>query len=203
MTTAIDKLPQIKLDYTQRGPGLQPGMKLIERAFEEHRPGHLLLSIKVPGAVIPVVMRRSDLYLLGFECGGTWYRFDDADWHELAPAAKTLGFKESYRELGELEGIIDANSIAALGKLAQPGQRTAWKPLLRTLVVVVAECARLIPVRTEVLGLLNGVVHKIELEPLAHYIQNWSAASRGTDMSREEKPGLRVGARDPTILKKP
>src|SRR5262245_47626666 len=100
MTTPIDKLPHIPLDYTQRGPGLDPGMKLLERPFEEDRPGYLLVTAKVPGAVIPVVMRRSDLYLLGFESGKTWYRFDDADWHDLAPAAKTLGFDGTYRALG-------------------------------------------------------------------------------------------------------
>ena len=202
MPVSITTLPGIPLDYTQRGPGLYPGMTRLFAALEGERKGHLRLFVKVPGAVVQVIMRRSDLYLVGFESGGTWWRFDDADWTELSPAAKPLGHDGSYRALGDLTGILDAGSIAAIAKLAQPGQRSSWKPALRTLLVVVAECARLVPVQMHVLGLLNGIDHAIALAPLAHYIQGWSAASRGADMSRQVNERLRVGFRDPTIIRK-
>jgi hypothetical protein len=40
------------------------------------------------------------------------------------------------------------------------------------------------------------------LAPLADYSQNWDKASKGKDMSREVTPNLRVGFRDPTIIKR-
>ena len=112
MPISIPTLPNITLDYTRRGPGLHPGMKQLFAALEGDRKGYLRLFVSVPGAVVPVIMRRSDLYLIGFESGGTWWRFDDADWSELSPAAKPLGHDGSYRALGDLTGIIDAGSIA-------------------------------------------------------------------------------------------
>jgi hypothetical protein len=70
------------------------------------------------------------------------------------------------------------------------------------LLVIVAECARLIPVRMQIIGLLNGIVPTVPLALLARYIQNWDKASKGRDMSREVAPNLRVGFRDPTIIKR-
>ncbi len=73
---------------------------------------------------------------------------------------------------------------------------------LRTLIVVVCEGARLVPVEMQVLGLLNGVLSSVSLDSLAHYIQNWDRASKGADMSVETAPNFRVGFNDPTIIRR-
>jgi hypothetical protein len=67
---------------------------------------------------------------------------------------------------------------------------------------MVSECARLIPVRMYVLGLLNGISPTVPLSQLAHYIQNCGKASKGVDMSEQVANNLRVGFRDPTIIKR-
>ena len=68
--------------------------------------------------------------------------------------------------------------------------------------MVVSECARLVPVHMEIVGLLNGILPAVSLARLAHYIQNWANASRGMDMSQQVGPNLWTGFRDPTIVKR-
>src|SRR5262249_18511176 len=127
--------------------------------------------------------------------------FDDAGW-PFGDAVTSLGYDGQYSSLGGLTGNLTPGAIDGMARLANIAQRPQWKEALRTLLVVVSECARLIPVRMQILGLLNGVVPTVPLAPLAHYIQNWDKASKGKDMSREEGPNLRVGFRDPTIVKR-
>ena len=182
-------------------------MDQLEGMLDTAREGYLVANVTVSGALIPVVMARADLYVMGFRSAGTWFRFDDADW-PFTPAAMKLGHDGSYASLGGLVGSLTMGAIDGMSRLSNHASRPQWKEALRTLVVVVSECARLIPVRMQILGLLNGIVHTVDMAPLAHYIQNWKKASTGTDMSREVHPkpdelhSLRVGFRDPTIIRR-
>lgn len=206
MPIAIGTLPIVPIDYTRRGPGLHLGLKQLEALLDGGREGYLAVNVAVSGAVIPIVMARSDLYVVGFRCAGTWFRFNDADWL-FSDAVKELGHDGQYGSLGGLVGNITMGGVNSIARLANIASRLQWKDALRTLLIVVSECARLIPVRMQILGLLNGVVPMVPVAPLAHYIQNWSKASKGTDMSREvasnqgSLQSLRVGFRDPTIIK--
>src|SRR5262249_12345249 len=188
---------------TNRGPGLHIGLTQLQAMLdaERGREGHLGVNVTVTGAVIPIVLARSDLYVMGFRCAGSWFRFDDAAW-PFDDAATKLGYAGQYANLGVLTGGLTAGAINGIARLTNIAQRPQWKEPLRTLLVVVSECARLIPVRMQILGLLNGILTAVPLAPLAHYIQNWDKASKGTDMSREQAPNLRVGFRDPTIIKR-
>jgi ribosome inactivating protein len=203
MPQSISALPIVRLDYSNRGPGLHGGLAQLDALLSTAggREGHLALNVVVGSAVIPIVMARSDLYVLGFRCEGNWFRFDDAGW-PFSESATKLGYDGRYDALGGLIGNLTPGSINGVARLADSDQRGRWKEELRTLLVVVSECARLIPVRMQVLGLLNGVLPTVPLAPLAHYIQNWQKASQGTDMSREVRPTLRVGFGDPTIIKR-
>ncbi|MGL4553094.1 MAG: ribosome-inactivating family protein, partial [Gemmataceae bacterium] len=165
------------------------------------REGHVLARVQVTGATIPVVLARSDLYVVGFQSAGTWFRFDDADWPFAEPAT-SLGHDGQYGSLGGLTGNLTSGAITGVARLASAGQRANWREALRTLIIIVSENARLIPVRMQILGLLNEIVPAVPLAPLAHYIQNWSKASKGTDMSRPSGPNSSVGFNDPTILKR-
>jgi hypothetical protein len=168
---------------------------------DDGREGYVVVNVTVTGAVIPIVLARSDLYIKGFQCAGTWFRFDDADW-PFSEAVKKLGYDGRYASLGGLEGSLTPGAIAGIAKLADIGLRSQWKEPLRTLLVVVCEYVRLIPVNMEVLGLLNGISTAVPLASLKHYIQDWDKASKGKDMSREVAPNLRVGFQDPTIIKR-
>jgi hypothetical protein len=203
MPISIGTLPVVSLDYTNRGPGLLIGLKQLEALLDSAggRQGYLAVNVTVPGAVIPIVLARSDLYVVGFRCAGTWFRFNDAAW-PFSEAVTKLGYDGQYSALGGLVGNLTAGSINGMARLANITQRSQWNESLRTLLVVVSECARLIPVQMQVLGLLNGVLPTVPLAPLAHYIQNWDRASRGADMSREVTPTHRVGFPDPTIIKR-
>ena len=207
MPIAIATLPVISLDYTNRGPGLDLGLKQLEATLDAGRGGYIAVNVTVSGAVIPIVMARSDLYVMAFRCAGTWFRFDDADW-PFSDAVKKLGYDGQYGSLGGLVGNLTPGAIDGVARLASITARLQWQESLRTLLVIVSECARLIPVRMHILGLLNGVVPIVPLAPRAHYIQNWKKASGGADMSREvpSPPGnpntFRVGFRDPTIIKR-
>lgn len=203
MPVAIGAMPVVNLDYTNKGPGLHSGLGKLEALLDapRGREGHLLVQVTVPGAVIPIILARADLYVMGFRCGGSWYRFDDAGW-PFTDAATSLGHDGQYATLGGLTGNLTAGAIAGIARLGNIASRSQWKEALRTLLVVVSECARLIPVRMQILGLLNGVVPDVPLAPLARYIQNWDKASKGKDMSQEVAPNLRVGFNDPTIIKR-
>jgi len=207
MQIAIGTLPVVALDYTHLGPGLHMGLRQIEATLDARREGHLAVNVAVNGTVIPVVLARSDLYVVGFRCAGTWFRYDAAQW-PFSEAVKTLGYDGQDGSLGGLVGNLTPGAIDGIARLANIASRPRWKDALRTLLVVVSECARLIPVRMEILGLLNGIIPIVPLPPLAHYIQNWNKASMGTDMSREvaskqDSPhSVRVGFRDPTIIKR-
>jgi len=203
MPISIGTLPVVTLDYTNRGPGLHIGLTQLEAMLDtaRRREGHLVVNVTVTGAVIPIVLARSDLYVVGLRCAGNWFRFDDADW-PFSEAVTKLGYDGQYSSLGGLAGNLTAGAIDGIARLGNIAQRPQWKEALRTLLVVVSECARLIPVRMQILGLLNGILPTAPLAPLAHYIQNWDKASKGTDMSREQAPNLRVGFRDPTIIKR-
>jgi hypothetical protein len=203
MSIAIGTLPVVRLDYTNRGTGLHIGFTQLEAMLTtaRGREGHLVVTVAVTGAVIPIVLARSDLYVMGFQCAGHWFRFDDAGW-PFSDAVTVLGYDGQYGSLGGLAGHLTAGAIDGIARLANIAHRPQWKAALRTLLVVVSECARLIPVRMQITGLLNGIVPTVPLAPLAHYIQNWDKASKGTDMSREVAPNLRVGFGDPTIIKR-
>jgi hypothetical protein len=203
MAISIATLPSIQLDYTNRGAGLNVGLAQLESMLDaaHGREGHLAVTVSVTGAAIPIILARSDLYVLGFACGGTWFRFDDAGW-PFSEAATKLGYDGQYAGLGGLTGNLTAGAIDGIARLANVGSRPQWKEPLRTLLVVVSECARLIPVRMQVTGLLNGFVPSVPLAGVARYIQNWDKASKGADMSREQAPNFRVGFRDPTIIKR-
>lgn len=207
MPIAIGTLPVVVLDYTHRGPGLHGGMEQLEGMLDTSRAGFLVANVTVSGVMIPIVMARTDLYVIGFRSAGTWFRFDDADW-PFTEAVTKLGHDGSYASLGGLVGSLTMGAIDGMSRLSNHASRPQWKESLRTLVVVVSECARLIPVRMQILGLLNGIVQTVDLASLAHYIQNWKKASGGTDMSREMPPrpgqehALRVGFRDPTIIRR-
>jgi hypothetical protein len=203
MPVSIGTLPVVNLDYTKRGPGLHGGLTQLSGMLDSEggRESYVVVNVTVQGAVIPIVLSREDLYVLGFRCGGTWYRFDDAAW-PFAEAATKLGHDGQYKSLGGLTGNLTPGSIDGIAKLANSGLRLQWKESLRTLLVVVSECSRLIPVQMYVLGVLNGVSPFVPLSSLAQYIQNWGKASAGTDMSREVGPNQRVGFKDPTIIKR-
>jgi hypothetical protein len=203
MPISIGKLPVVTLDYTKGGPGLQIGLKQLEAMLDSAggREGYLSVDVTVTSAVIPIVLARSDLYVLGFRCGGNWFRFDDADW-PFAEAAAKLGYSGQYSNLGGLTGDLTVGAIDGISRLANIANRTQWKEALRTLLVVVSENARLIPVRMQVLGLLNHVVPTVPLASLARYIQNWDKASKGKDMSEEQGPGFRTGFPNPIIIKR-
>ena len=207
MPIAVATLPVVALDYKHRGPGLLVGLKQLEGMLDSAREGHLVANVAVAGAVVPIVMARSDLYVVGFRCSGAWFRFDDADWPFSEDVTK-LGHEGSYASLGGLTGSLTMGAIDGIARLSSLASRPQWKQALRTLVVVVSECARLIPVQMQILGLLNGIVQTVDLAPLAHYIKNWKKASAGADMSREVHPkpdelhSLRVGFKDPTIIRR-
>ena len=203
MPGSINSLPVVRLDYTNRGPGLHNGLTQLRAILDDDggRKGYVVVNVAAPGAVIPTVLARSDLYLLGFRCAGTWFRFDDAEW-PFSEAATKLGYDGQYGSLGGLTGHVTAGGISGIARLADITRRPQWKEPLRTLLVIVSECSRLIPVQMEVLGLLNGILPAVPLTPLKHYIQNWDKASKGMDMSREVRPNLRTGFRDPTIIKR-
>lgn len=201
MTISIATLPVVDLDYTDRGPGLHPGYTQLQKMLDEGRKGYVAVNVAVTGAVIPIILARADLYMIGFRCAGTWFRFDDADW-PFSEAVAKLGYEGRYRSLGGLVGNLTAGSIDGIADLANIAARLQWPEALRTLLVVVCECSRLIPVQMQILGLLNGIDQSVQLAPLAHYIQNWKKASTGTDMSREVTPNYRVGFKDPTIIKR-
>ncbi len=203
MAISINSLPVVALDYTNRGPGLHKGLTQLRAILDEDggRKGYVVVKVAVPGAVIPAVMARSDLYVTGFRCAGTWFRFDDAKW-PFSEAATKLGYDGQYGSLGGLAGQVTAGAVSGIARLADITRRPEWKEPLRTLLVIVSECSRLIPVQMEVLGLLNGVVSAVPLTPMKHYIQNWGKASRGMDMSQEAGPNLRTGFRDPTIIRR-
>ena len=203
MPTAVESLPVVSLDYTNRGPGLFAGMTQLWGLLdaESGRDGYLLVNVTVPGALVPVVLARSDLYILGFRCGGSWFRFDDAAW-PFSDAASKLGYDGQYRSLGGLTGTLTPGAINGIQHLASISHRHLWKEALRNLLVVVSECSRLVPVQMQVLGLLNGCLPSVSLGGMQHYIQNWDKASKGTDMSKEVRPNLRIGFKDPTIVKR-
>lgn len=201
MPIDISTLPTIRLDYTAGGTGLQPGMRAIETLLAESREGYMLLDVVVDGGTLPVIMARSDLYIVGFQAGTTWWRFSDADWPFRTPAT-SLGHDGQYTTLGGLQGSIDIGAIASISVLCDSSDRQQWRPALRTLLVVVAECARLIPVRMRVLGLLNGIFYILPLGDVQRYIKNWSKASKGHDMSEQAAENLRVGFKDPTIIRR-
>ncbi len=204
MPISIATLPVVDLDYTQGGPGVLPGLTQLRTMLEGAggRAGYVLVNVHVPGVVLPVVMARDDLYIMGFESGGTWYRFDDAVW-PFTEAVTSLGHDGQYATLGGLAGQLTLGSIGSIAKLANPVHRHQWKEALRTLLIVVSECSRLIPVQMQILGLLNGYwADGVRIEGMQHYIQNWSRASRGTDMSQQVAPNLWVGFNDPTIIRR-
>jgi hypothetical protein len=203
MAISISSLPVVAVDYTNRGPGLHGGLTQLRAVLDSDggREGYLAVNVTVPNAVIPTVLARSDLYLMGFRCAGTWFHFNDAVWPFSEPATK-LGYDGQYGSLGGLSGNLTPGAIDSIARLADITRRTEWKEPLRTLLVILCECSRLIPVQMEVLGLLNGVLPAVQLPPLKHYIQNWDKASKGRDMSREVRPNLRTGFRDPTIIKR-
>lgn len=201
MPLAIGDLPRVQLDYTGGGPALQAGLSRLEVLLEQDRTGYLKLEVQVDSGTVGVVLARSDLYVMGFESSGGWWRFSDAEW-PFTPEATSLGHDGQYKTLGGLQGSIDVGAIAGIGGLLQVGRRSQWKSALRTLLVVVAECARLIPVRMRVLGLLNGIFAQVQLSEIERYIKNWSKASKGHDMSEQKHPNLRVGFSDPTIIRR-
>jgi hypothetical protein len=203
MPLSIGSLPVMDLDYDARGPGLHVRLRRLEAMLEtsDGRDGFLVARVTANNAVVPIVMARSDLYVLGFQCSGNWFRFNDAQWPFSDPVTK-LGYEGRYQELGGLAGNLTPGAINGIARLANSADQSHWKEALRTLLIVVSECSRLIPVRMQVLGLLNGIQSTLPLEPLAHYIQNWDKASKGGDMSTEVQPNQRVGFKNPTIIKR-
>jgi hypothetical protein len=203
MPISIGSLPVVALDYDNRGPGLYLGMRQLESMldYSTGREGYVVVQVTANRTLVPVVMARADLYILAFQCSGNWFRFDDAQWPFAEPVTR-LGYEGRYQELGGLVGSLTPGAINGIARLANGASQSHWKEALRTLLIVVSECARLIPVRMQVLGLLNGIDVALPLEPLAHYIQNWDKASKGMDMSKEVRPNLRVGFQDPTIIKR-
>jgi hypothetical protein len=88
----------------------------------------------VSGATIPAVMARADLYIMAFQSGGTWFRFDDAEW-PFSDTSKPLGYEGRYDCLGKLVGNLTMGSINGIARLATPAFRPQWKDALRTLLV--------------------------------------------------------------------
>jgi hypothetical protein len=200
VATNISSLTPITLDYTRKGPGLHVGSSQVKATLDANRTGFLLIDAIFESGTVSVIMRRSDLYLLGFQSADGWWRFSDAEW-PLIPAASSLGFEGRYDALGGLVGSLRLGDLKAVGKLLDPGSRHQWKSLLRTLLIVVSENLRLIPVNMLVLSLLNEIKESISLDYLAPYIQNWRKASEGRDMSVQAGPNLRSGFKNPTIVK--
>ncbi len=62
MPASVETLPVVPLDYTSRGPGLHVGITILEAMLgaERGRNGHLVVNVTVTGAVIPIVLARSD-----------------------------------------------------------------------------------------------------------------------------------------------
>jgi len=203
MPASIGSLPVVSFDYTRQGPGLYPGLKQLRAMLDtpRGREGYVVVNVTVAGAVIPTVLARSDLYVVGFRCAGNWFSFDDAQW-PFSETVTKLGYNGQYRSLGGLAGRLTAGAIDGIARLASISHRPQWKDALRTLLLVVSECSRLIPVEMAILGLLNGISPSVSLAELAGYIQNWDKASKGADMSREMRPNFRTGFRDPTIIKR-
>ena len=201
MPTDIASLSPVALDYTRQGPGLMLGYSRALSALDKTRTGFLLLDTVFSSGRVPVIMRCEDLYLIGFQSSDGWWRFSDADW-PLVPGATSLGFDGQYGNLGGLTGSIRADALQGAGKLSDAGTRRDWKKHLRTLIVVVAENLRLVPVNMNVLGVLNGIQDGIDLVALEPYIRNWGKASQGMDMSVQAGPNLRTGFRDPTLVRR-
>jgi len=201
MSTNIDSLKTIELDYTGRGPNLHLGYSRAVAALNEARTGFLRLNTKFSAAKVPVIMRSADLYLLGFQAADGWWRFSDSDW-PLTPTAANLGYEGRYACLGGLTGALTLGGLRSVGELADPKARGQWKYHLRTLLVVVAENLRLIPVQMAVLSLLNEISQAISLSSLERYIHAWGKASEGKDMSVQVSPHLWKGFRDPTIVRR-
>src|SRR5262245_10683697 len=65
MPTSIGTLPVVPLDYTNPGPGLHIGLTQLEAMLNtaHGREGYLVVKVAVTGAVIPIVLARSDLYV--------------------------------------------------------------------------------------------------------------------------------------------
>ena len=201
MPIRISSLSKVTLDFTRRGPGLHAGISAAERALESDRVGYLLLDVVVRDGVLPVVMDRESLYILGFRCNGGWRHFSDVEW-PFAEPAQSLGYDGQYATLGGLDGALTMGSVIGIGKLLSSANQQQWKTALRDLLVLVAENLRLIPVRMQVLGLLNGIFYSVALTPLERYIKNWGHASRGRDMSVQVSENHRVGFKDPTIIRR-
>jgi hypothetical protein len=201
MPVTISSLSSVTLDFTNRGPGLHSGIKQAESLLDSSRVGYLLVNVNVPDGVLPVVLDRSSLYILGFKCNGGWRYFSDAEW-PFSDTAESLGHKGSYGGLGGLEGNLTKTRIDEIGKLLTTAEKQQWKKALVTLVVVVSENLRLIPVRMAVLGILNEITASVPLSSLERYIKKWGQASEGLNMSVEVSENLRVGFNDPTIVKK-
>ena len=129
MPIAIGTLPVVPIDYTHRGPGLNLGLKQLEALLDGGREGYLAVNVAVSGAVIPIVMVRSDLYVVGFRCAGTWFRFNDADW-PFSDAVKELGYDGQYGSLGGLVGNITMGAVDGIARLANIASRLQWKETL-------------------------------------------------------------------------
>jgi hypothetical protein len=201
LTTEIQSLIPITLDFTRRGPGLHLGYSQARAALEGNRTGFLRLDAVFPSGVVPTIMRRDDLYLIGFRSQDGWWRFSDADW-PLTPVATSLGHDGQYQTLGGLSGSLSRGAMEAAGKLSNPRHRDQWRVCIRTLLIVVAENLRLVPVNMLVLGVLNGIKHSIPLDYVEPYVRNWGKASAGRDMSVQVSPNLKTGFGDPTIIRR-
>jgi hypothetical protein len=82
MPVSIESLPVVSFDYSHRGPGLHSGLTQLWKMLDtpRGREGYVVVNVTVAGAVIPTVLARSDLYLMGFQCARNWFCFDDAKW---------------------------------------------------------------------------------------------------------------------------
>lgn len=209
MAVSINDLRSVTVDFSGSGPAFHAGYCQARGILHESREGYLRISARfpAPGAAssgtveVPVIMRCSDLYLLGFRSGQTWWRFSDAAW-PLEPQASNLGHDGRYEALGGLAGALTLGTIHGVGKLVVPARGEHWEAALRTLLIVVAESLRLVPVQMRVLGLLNHHLATVRLEELEPYIRSWAKASAGADMSRQVAPNVRQGFSDPTIIKR-
>jgi len=70
MPISIKSLPVLRFDYTNRGPGLHMGLMQLGAMLDTEggREGYVVVNVAVAGAVIPIVLARSDLYVMGFRC---------------------------------------------------------------------------------------------------------------------------------------
>jgi len=201
VSTELNSLVPITLDYRAGGPALHCGYSQARSELGTNRGGFIRLDTVFKTGTVPVILRREDLYVIGFQSADGWWRFGDADW-PLVPAATSLGFDGQYATLGGLSGSLRREALDSTGKLCDPTNRSQWKRHLRTLLIVVAENLRLVPVNMLVLGLLNGIRGDIELNYLEPYIRNWGKASAGKDMMVQQGPNLKTGFRDPTIIRR-